>query len=339
MDCGWRLIGGQWVKQKLVTGRSNTDNGQVWSDHVPNYHVPPHRLFNPRIEPLNSTPNWKIRIGVKVFPYDVQTRETLVIKDKDPKTQIEKPWDEVGGGLDGTETPIEALFREIKEETGQEMVSAAQFIYLGVSDYVDEVQNEVGRTHIYICPMYLFNVTSQFRRVNPWLGPLNDEGHEEGFQPWHKRNLETFLTKLGAPEGAAAILKANNNRESPLRLEVDLTTPYVAAWITALNSGKVNLNLDAMFTLGQRPMSLRDLQKHMVARGYTWDFTGLDTRYYKKVKSSALVKWEAIISPATNHTMVLTPRGADFVMQLGLPVKYVFLNGQLEEMHAPPPTL
>lgn len=337
LDSGYRIKDGSWLKLKLDPSNfknrvvrvfaSSKELGEV---EVSNYVLPVPKLpdrYEERHLPLESRPNWKMRIGVKVFPYDVRTDETLVIADQG------KPWDEIGGNLEGNETPISGLFREIKEELQMDMISAAQFIDLGVSDYVDEKEMEVGRTHVFLCPMYLFGDHSSLKRVNPWVGPLNSDSHVEGYQSWHFRNLSYFLSRVGKPSGVASYLKANLSRESPLRNVVDLTTPYVAAWITALNTGKVNLCLDAIYALGHFPMSMKKLELAMVVRGYSWDLTGLDDRYYKVVHSKQLAPWKKKFGIMNGERVaVATPRGSEYVKALGLFLKYVFVNGSLEEI-------
>jgi len=342
VDSGYRFNDHSWTRFKLVSKTvSPVLKDPAWASyvttalvstestsknsHVPNHFVSVDKLDNPSL-PLESRPNWKMRIGVKVVPYDAKTEETLVISDQG------KPWDEIGGNLEHGESPIVGLFREIKEELQMEMISAAQFIDLGVSDYVDEHEMEVGRTHIFMCPIFLFGDHPSLKRVNPWVGPLNADSHVDGYQKWHFRNLSHWLTRVGKPAGAAAFLKANLSRESPLRSVVGLTTSYLTAWITALNSGRVNLCLDAVYALGHFPMSMKKLELAMVVRGYSWDLTGLDSRYYRIVHSKQMGPWQKKFGIQKGEKVaVATPRGSEYVKALGLFLKYVFVNGSLEE--------
>ena len=54
----------------------------------------------------------------------------------------------VGGGVDAGERPIEAIVREIKEETGI-CVGQDELKYIGKTKYNHHTKNQLSRTHIY----------------------------------------------------------------------------------------------------------------------------------------------------------------------------------------------
>jgi len=64
----------------------------------------------------------------KVIPVNLQNQILLVLRDNKPEIAYPDYWSEIGGEVEKTETPLEALKREIKEEISCEIQN---LIFLG----------------------------------------------------------------------------------------------------------------------------------------------------------------------------------------------------------------
>jgi len=96
----------------------------------------------------------------------------LLFKDKD------KPWDFIGGRIEPRETSVQALIREIKEETGC-LVAAQNLLFLGISSEVSEGVNYYT---------YLYAARKEHFVGVPFLARI---GKDE--QPWVERLVSYVL--------------------------------------------------------------------------------------------------------------------------------------------------
>jgi len=258
--------------------------------------------------PINSPIGWKVRLGVKVVPYDARTRLMKVIDDSG------KPTDHLGGGLHIGEVPLQGLLREACEEIGKPITDMNNFVYLGYREYVDSEAMELGRTHMYLCPSYVIPESPFIKYVNPWNASGDD------CAKWFLSNQSFFHEKVGDHDGVVALLNSVFRRDSVIRDVVSFASPFVTSFLMSRNLGRTNLELDMLAIILEGAITIEDLSRKMIMRGYLWDVSVFNKTFIKVIPSDD--------NNQSHSLCYATPRGADFGRKNGLLPKVVWAGGK-----------
>lgn len=172
-------------------------------------------------EGISRTPNFPKKadqgqdamcIGVKCVVL-AQMEHAMLFKDGD------KPWDCIGGGVELGESPLQALVREITEETGEAPMQQ-QFQYFGVSDHVEDGK-VVYRSHMYVTSFAYFKPGQQWRK---WEDvPVSER------TPWITR-YERDIRVLGGFSALAQFYQLADHPQRSAALQISAAlVPYLAA--------------------------------------------------------------------------------------------------------------
>lgn len=137
-----------------------------------------------------------------------------------------KPWDLIGGQLEYGETPVEALLREIREETGL-LLSSSQVSYIGqTKDFVSHVDfSEVWTTYLFeadLPPLLLQCRGVEERTMSGLLA-------ERNVQPWVPRLIKFYQFSRHPIARFILSFKAG---------EVRVATPVQEKFLNAFESGE-----------------------------------------------------------------------------------------------------
>ncbi len=69
-----------------------------------------------------------LQVGVKAFLKNKEGKYLLIKRSPEKYPEVDKPWDIVGGRIEAGSSLLENLRREVKEETGLEIVSEPKLI-------------------------------------------------------------------------------------------------------------------------------------------------------------------------------------------------------------------
>lgn len=69
-----------------------------------------------------------LQVGVKVFLKNKEGKYLLIKRSPEKYPEVDKPWDIVGGRIEAGSSLLENLLREVREETGLEIVSEPRLI-------------------------------------------------------------------------------------------------------------------------------------------------------------------------------------------------------------------
>ncbi|MCB1336396.1 MAG: NUDIX hydrolase [Maritimibacter sp.] len=112
-------------------------------------------------EPIRSGTRYKLRTGVyAILP---RGREVLLTFQAEPLPEFQLP----GGGIDPGETPLQALHREVLEETGWRIAAARRLGAFRRFTWMPEYDLWAEK----LCHVYLAHPVRR-------LGPASEPGHE-----------------------------------------------------------------------------------------------------------------------------------------------------------------
>jgi len=203
--------------------------------------VTPHSIHSPS----------RIRVGVKCafFVKGEVGHDFYLFKDAN------KPWDLMGGGIEWGESPLEALQRELREETG--MVFESRALLLGVTTAVDTMWEYYS--YVYIVPIDNLKFDSRWARASYLLA--HQDVSDCTIQPWVRRHIAFVqknspdMTKKwvgGIPDAAIPLVyegkkksfRSERYNEVPTHIIVSKTeTDYVLRSIVPVIKGEPELLL------------------------------------------------------------------------------------------------
>jgi len=125
------------------------DSGyRMGTDHVL-HHITVKEVMPPGVVKIGDVYNKQMGTQISVSPYksdelfSVSGAKVVVVGEDDALLLFkdnEKPWDFLGGRIEPRETSIQAILREIKEETGIQLM-ASKLMFLGITSEVSEGVN------------------------------------------------------------------------------------------------------------------------------------------------------------------------------------------------------
>jgi ADP-ribose pyrophosphatase YjhB (NUDIX family) len=176
-----------------------------------------------------SQPVYQIDYGAKVLFVNKQGYFSFI-------TDKGKKWDLIGGKLEYFETPIQALVREIKEETGVQL-QPEKFLYLGES--VDLNESGQWRSHVFLADFdpRLVKAQGVSTCTLSLTEVLNSNVHYQPRQAWVNRHLR-FLLQFGTNGRDLYSILALNDLADPvagMALTTDVAVSHIPSWDIFLN--------------------------------------------------------------------------------------------------------
>jgi ADP-ribose pyrophosphatase YjhB (NUDIX family) len=161
----------------------------------------------------SETTSIESKVGAKALVLTANGKE-LLFKDK------QKPWDWIGGSVELGETPLDALVREIEEETGFK-ADRAKIFPIGYSDEISDTGQRMFRSHLF--------VMRSFQYGDNWRDPSDPLTQDR--QTWLKR-YHSWLSTYG---GETILDKFLICASSSFRLSSLLIPAMLVPFLSAAN--------------------------------------------------------------------------------------------------------